>query len=68
MENVYYFSGYNILPYCQKRYVEQVNADTDGYPRDYLVSALTKGKFARKHALRKAKRRERMHLRFLRCY
>jgi hypothetical protein len=68
MNNVYYFAGDNILPFCQRRYVEQSGPDAEEHNPTFLVSVLTKKTLVGKYALRKAKRRERMHLRFLRCH
>ncbi|UXN61125.1 hypothetical protein [Phyllobacterium zundukense] len=68
MNDVYYFSGDNILPLCQKRYVGQWGSNVEEHDPKFLVSALTSKTLVGKHALRKAKRRERMHLKFLRCY
>lgn len=68
MNNVYYFAGDNILPFCQKRYVEQSGSDVEENSPKFLVSVLTKKTLVGKYALRKAKRRERMHLRLLRCH
>ncbi len=65
MNNVYYFAGDNILPFCQKRYVAQTGPDVEEHSPKFLVSALTKKTLVGKYAVRKAKRRERMHLRFL---
>ncbi len=68
MNNVYYFAGDNILPFCQKRYVGQSGSDVEERNPKFLVSVLTERTLVGKYALRKAKRRERMHLRFLRCH
>jgi hypothetical protein len=68
MERVYYFAGDNILPFCQKRYVEQSDSDVEEHCQMFLVSALTKKALFGKYAVRKAKRRERMHLKFLKTH
>lgn len=68
MNNVYYFAGDNILPFCQKQYVEQSAPDVEEHNPKFLVSVLTERKLVGKYTLRKAKRRDRMQLRFLRCY
>jgi hypothetical protein len=67
MDNVYYYAGDNILPFGQKRYVGQSGSDVEERNSKFLVSALTNKTLVGKYALRKAKRRERMHLRFLKC-
>lgn len=68
MNNVYYFAGDNILPYCQKRYVEQTSPRVEEHCPNFLVSVLTEKTLVGKYAVRKAKRRERMHLRFLKSH